>query len=451
MPRPSKRVSPETLGGRIRAARQNLKLSLAQVAGERYSTSLISQIERNRVDPSQDSLEFLAERLKLPLKDLVALSQQHRASETDEQKHRAYEEQRAQVSQLLESNQARKALERIGTISIEQLPSFIRWRFYALRGQCSFKLRKFLPAQRDFLAAIAALPGSVPTEQRLEVLTLRLSLAVATRELGQLTPAYEQLKDVLTLMDVTTPLRYVAETHWELALVISELVHDTSCDAGHCNDNDLKIQDALQHAENARTLYLSIGETLRASLLQCQVGIIEHARGNLDAARQRLHNILETWLPTLEDTPEQQYTGGYKLKERANAVSAAAAYLANVELDAKHYEEALTYVQTALAAGEKSYILRRAEAKMIYGSILETMDVHDLRAEAAFQGAVDELAPTDRIGAKIRAYELLGLHLVKKGEWERGQKEIDKAHRLSHISTTFSSDTNSDEEDSANR
>src|SRR6266699_3049567 len=54
MPRPSKRVSPDTLGGRMRAARQDLHLSLAEVAGERYSTSLISQIERNRVDPSQE-------------------------------------------------------------------------------------------------------------------------------------------------------------------------------------------------------------------------------------------------------------------------------------------------------------------------------------------------------------------------------------------------------------
>ena len=49
MPRPPKHVPPETLGGRIRAARESLNLSLAKVAAERYSTSLISQIERNRV------------------------------------------------------------------------------------------------------------------------------------------------------------------------------------------------------------------------------------------------------------------------------------------------------------------------------------------------------------------------------------------------------------------
>jgi hypothetical protein len=40
MPRPSKRVSPDTLGGRIRTARQDLHLALAEVVGDRYSTSL---------------------------------------------------------------------------------------------------------------------------------------------------------------------------------------------------------------------------------------------------------------------------------------------------------------------------------------------------------------------------------------------------------------------------
>ena len=65
MPRPSKPVSPNTLGGRIRAARKNLQLSLAEVADGHYSTSFLSQIERNLLDPSSESLKFLADRLFL--------------------------------------------------------------------------------------------------------------------------------------------------------------------------------------------------------------------------------------------------------------------------------------------------------------------------------------------------------------------------------------------------
>src|SRR6266516_7492744 len=99
MPRPSKRVSPSTLGGVIRAARQNQHLSLAQVAGEKYSTSLISQIERNRIEPSVESLHYLADRLNLPLDELMALAQEYR--ETEESEFKSFDKKRAQASQLL--------------------------------------------------------------------------------------------------------------------------------------------------------------------------------------------------------------------------------------------------------------------------------------------------------------------------------------------------------------
>ena len=118
MPRPSKRVSPDTLGGRIRAARQEMRLSLAEVAAERYSTSLISQIERNRVDPSQESLHYLAERLQLPIEDLTALAQQHRESEVEASRYKLNDERRLQAQQLLVSNRPREALKSLEEVDL---------------------------------------------------------------------------------------------------------------------------------------------------------------------------------------------------------------------------------------------------------------------------------------------------------------------------------------------
>ena len=141
MPRPSKRVSPDTLGGRIRVARQNLHLSLAEVAGDRYSTSLISQIERNRVDPSQESLNYLAERLKLPLEDLTILARQHRESEFEAQRYKEYDEIRLHAQQTLDGNHPREALGELVSFELRRLPSPLRWRIAALRGQCYFSLR----------------------------------------------------------------------------------------------------------------------------------------------------------------------------------------------------------------------------------------------------------------------------------------------------------------------
>src|SRR6266487_2281213 len=110
MPRPPKHVSPDTLGGRIRAARERLQLSLADVAEGHYSTSLISQIERNRADPSHESLRFLAKRLALPLEDLETLAQQHRALEIEPRDYKTYEELRVEATQLLNNKEFCAAL-----------------------------------------------------------------------------------------------------------------------------------------------------------------------------------------------------------------------------------------------------------------------------------------------------------------------------------------------------
>src|SRR5258708_1089618 len=162
MPRPSKQVPPNTLGGRIRAARQNLGLSLADVAGERYSTSLISQIERNRAHPPPASLEYLANRLRIPLEELTMLEQRHRESETESTKYKNFEDQRRVAAQLLASNSPRHALDELMHLTIPQIPAYLRWRIIALRGECYFSLRKFLPAQNDFHSAVVFLPDEIP-------------------------------------------------------------------------------------------------------------------------------------------------------------------------------------------------------------------------------------------------------------------------------------------------
>ncbi len=442
MPRPSKRVSPETLGGRIRAARQHLHLSLAQVAGERYSTSLISQIERNRVDPSQDSLRYLADRLTLPIEDLTAFVQQQRDAETDGSTYQVYEEQRRQAQELLTTNQPREALRLLEPLTRAQIPSSLRWRLVALRGQCSVRLRQFLPALRDLLTAVAEKPEVVPSDQSLEVLLLHLSLAAASRELGHLDEALAQYQVALRMMHAGTSLCYIAEAHWGMAFAAFELARRAADASGSAQVQGLLVQTALRHAENARTLYEAIGDELRAASLSCEMGLIEQAAGNLEQARTRLTAVLEQWQPRLTEPLETTVAGQRRRQEHANVVSAAACYLAGVELETGNYEEALASVRLAEEVGEHSYILRRAEAAMMQGRILEALSHpagDGTAAEAAFRRAVAELEPTDRLAAKIRAYDVLGRHLLKKGKTTEGERELDRARRLSHVVPTVGS------------
>ena len=455
MPRPSKRVSPNTLGGMIRSARQNLHLSLAEVAGEKYSTSLISQIERNRIDPSTESLQYLAERLKLPLDDLTLLAQQSRDTGAEESKIKSIDEKRAQAAQLLADNRPRRALEQLQDLNMSSIPPFFRWRMVALRGQCYFALRQFQLAQGDFLSAVAVLPAPVPQDHHLEATSLRLHLAAATRELGQLEAAYTHYQDALAIMTVSTPVRFVAEAHWGMALVIFELANNSSSHGNNGADQSGEVriqqQTALKHAENARILYGAIDETLRAALLDCQIALIEQSLEDLGAARERLQQVLDTWAPTLDEAslpsshPLNSKIHQYSLKDRANLVSAAACYLASVEHADGRCEQALVYVQQALDAGKMSYTLRRAEAYMMKGRILADIDVHDPQAEEAFLAAIKELEPTDRIAAKIRVHYTLGRHLLKQGRSEEGDQELDEARRLAKFATPFSATTSAED------
>src|ERR1700686_4648925 len=301
MPRPLKIVSPDTLGGRIRAARQALGLSLSEVAGNSYSTSLISQIERNKIEPSAESLKYLAEQLRLPLDELRHLAQQHRESEAESNQYLKVEEERSFAAQLLESHHALRALERLQHIVTAQLPTNLRWRIIALRGQSYFNMREFRAAQQEFLSAYAVLPEYTSPEQHLEALLLRLHLAAASRELGQYENAYSQFQDARAKMNMTTPLRYIAEAHWGSSLVLYEQAYKLWNDAENGNRQDQQAKEAfaslmqrsLDYAENARALYNSIDELSRSALMSCQIALIEQAMENLDAARIRLKQVLD--------------------------------------------------------------------------------------------------------------------------------------------------------------
>lgn len=440
MPRPLKHVPPDTLGGRIRAARAQLRLSLAHVAANRYSTSLISQIERNRVEPSYESLQFLADQLQLPFDELLELSQQHKESEAEGRRYKVYDDLREESTRLLADKHVTKALTPLLTLHMAHMPSSLRWRLAALRGHCYFTQRQFLNAQKDFLYAVTEKPEHVTAEQRLEAMTLHLHLAATHRELQQLEAASEHYTIALGMMDKSTAILHAAEAQWGLSLVDVERANQISNeqDSQQIGDKETQLLSAIEHATIACNLYRAISDSLNVALLTCQIGLIEQARGKLDDARQHLRKVLDEWLPTLEDHPKKP-ADSRRVKEQANIVSAVACSLAGIELDTGNFEHALNYVYVARHAGKTSYIIRRAEAEMMLGRILEKQKANDLQAEEAFREAICILEPTDRLAARIQAHELLGRHLLRNGNATASDAEFDKVNKLAGLVTFFSS------------
>ena len=430
MPRPSKHISPDTLGGRIRAAREEQHLSLAEVAGDQYSTSLISQIERNRVDPSHESLRFLAERLKLPLEELEMLAKQHREAEVEARQYKSYEELRVEASQLLKSREIQKALCLLQELHFSQIPPMQRWRLAALRGQCYFELRQFLKAQQDFVYALQELPKqeSMPTDQKYELMLLHLHLAAAYREL-EINDAFEHYQITLKMMNQDTPFGYVAEAHWGMALIAFTQGYKTRKDDPL---REKQLRTALEHAENARFLYRSIGEPLRAAAVTVQIAQIEKELDNQQSPtiRKYLQEILDTWQHVLQEPEAIDSEDQRHQKEQLNIVSVAACSLAGMALEAGNIDEALTYVKCALQAAERSYKVRQADAHIMHGRILEAINLHDPAAEEEFRLATKVLADTDRIASRSSAHSRLARHLFKKGKAEEGEKELEIAHTL---------------------
>src|SRR5579884_1320642 len=362
MPRPSKHVSPDTLGGRIRAAREHLQLSLADVAGDHYSTSLISQIERNRVEPSEESLRYLATRLHLSFEDLEILAHQNRATTLESHQYKSYEELRLQAFQLLARKDTAKTIDLLKDLHLPQIPAPQRWRLAAIRGQCYFEQRKFLKAQQDFMYAVSEQPNfaSLPPDQGHELMLLHLHLAGTYRELRQLDDALDQYKITLEMINRDTPFGYVAEVHWGMALIAFAQANSLQNDhIDICKET--KLRTALEHAENARFLYRAIGEQLRAASVTCQIAQIEQALGDITKVRAYLKEVLASWSFTLNEPPAVTIHDKRRQQEEANVVSAAACSLAGIELDAGNYEAACNYADLALAAGKRSYKLRRAD------------------------------------------------------------------------------------------
>jgi tetratricopeptide (TPR) repeat protein len=444
MPRPSKHVSPDTLGGRIRAAREQLQLSLAEVASDRYSTSLISQIERNKVEPSEESLRFLAERLQLCFEDLNRLAQWQREVAAENCQDEFYEHLRAEASRLLACKNACQAIKLLKDVHFSQVPPALRWRLAALRGEAYFARRKFLQAQQDFMYATSEQPAlnSLPADQELELLLLHLHFAGTLGELQQLDAAQEHYNIALQMVNAQTPSGYVAEAHWGMALIaytqaqkVQQPGHTMGC-PHNCRDQKLRM--ALEHAENARLLYRSIGQQLRVASVTCQIAQIERELGAVEKVRSYLQEVLASWSYMLNEppaiTPEQQRNQ----QEGASVVSNAARSLALIELEAGNYDAALTYAKQALEASKHSYKRRRADAYIVLGRILEAIHPTNPAAEEAFRHATQELADTDRIAARIDAHLRLGRHLVKIGKTAEGEQELEQAHLLSELASASS-------------
>ena len=277
----------------------------------------------------------------------------------------------------------------------------------------------------------------LPTEQKQELILLHLHLAATFRELRQFHDAQDHYQETLRLIDQNTPFGHVAEIHWGISLVIfaqshNGIHHNNPQREPHLEAcREAKLYKALEHAEYAHYLYRAINEHLRAASVACHIALIEQALGNINKVRTCLQEVLVAWSSSLQEPLASSPAEKSYQREAANVVSAAACSLAGLELEAQQYEAARSYVELALEAAKRSYRLRRADAYLMQGRILEIINPNDPAVEEAFRNATHVLEDTHRIAARISAHVRLGHHLLKIGKIAESEQELEQARLLS--------------------
>src|SRR5579871_1674682 len=111
-------ASLATLGERLRAARYTARLTQEGLAGERFSKSYISAVERSKMTPSIPALRLLADRLGVTLAYLLG-EEQLTLESSDEQTQPAGQNEFArrlnEAQHWLRREDAGAALERLGS------------------------------------------------------------------------------------------------------------------------------------------------------------------------------------------------------------------------------------------------------------------------------------------------------------------------------------------------
>jgi tetratricopeptide (TPR) repeat protein len=316
--------SSQSVGARIRAARQTKRYTQSKLAGTDFSVSYISAIERNQIQPSLRALEIIARRLDLSSVELL-----HAASAQVDEKPPLQEQltgDALQVYHLLDAHllilqgQTSQAITYLERLAGQSMEAYLQVQMYYLLGQAHLsqsrlqksetalqKAEKLAAKQNDTpaLIQISNLLGIVFTamnqyEQALQSHRHALELLQQAEpydpfllceiynamgmnylHLNDIDAAITMLNQALAIAEKLTDSDYVASAYWTMSMAYAEaeqyyfaMLYGLKCQYLYKHQ-----VDPTTHAE----LYLQLGRAM-----------------NLEK-RDDLHNELEAALTRYND------------------------------------------------------------------------------------------------------------------------------------------------------
>ena len=377
-PRPGSR-----LGDRLRQLRVAAGLTQSEVAGERFSKEYVSQIERGKTRPTQETIDWLAARLNVDpgylangvssdergrveaaLARADALTEAYRPQEALAEYERIARVVRTTASLELEvralvgegwarqlAGDARGGLDLLTRArSLVEGPSFgdlERADVLFRLGVCRYKLQSIATALGLFTEALALAERSeLPSDHlRSEILGWRSRCYRRQRDFEA---AREDVERALELSHGIDDRRSMANTYFQASLVAERLGH---------------LVQARAYAERAKALYEQLDDEVQVGRLLNNLGGLNHLLGRSDQAVENLKTAFAFALEHDTDTD----------------AATAAASLARVQLDRGEHAESERLAREALKLlGDRAdYVYEIAGCQLTLGRALMEQDQMD--------------------------------------------------------------------------
>ncbi|HLW02215.1 MAG TPA: tetratricopeptide repeat protein [Ktedonobacterales bacterium] len=368
-----------TIAERVRSARIAANKTQQQLAGDTYSKSYISAVERGKMTPSVQALGVLAERLGLPMSyflgeseiDLSALAETSASlRSTPERERMAREESLAlllsEAEGLLRQREPARALERLGTQeTVEELSGSQRPRWYLLAGWARLQSQHYNDANtllEKGLTLAEHQRNQAPPSQKggLGELAerMRCFLGMSHYEQGQPELALEHHRRCLAAINdglVTDP---------ELTLRIYMAL-------GHDYLLLNRYQEAMAFYEHAIKQATDAESLASEGLIYWQLGLAYKDNGDLSRAKANLHKAILA----------------FELQENIRLAAQLRSLFGQVLVHLERYDEAEANLQQSLGTAQRTGdVSTRGSTLANFAAMHTARGEHDKAVEVAREG-----------------------------------------------------------------
>jgi tetratricopeptide (TPR) repeat protein len=419
--RPVTRAGRSGVGERLRALRVAAGLTQTQLAGARFSKEYVSQIERGKTRPTDETIAWLAEqlgvdaqylgqgvasdvrhRIEAQLERAEALSEAHRDQEAVD----AFREARASVAglgspelelralagegwALQELGDAREAIEVLQTArEVTELPIFAdvdRADVLFRLGCCRYRISSIPTAIALFDEALELADRSgLPCDLlRARILAWR---SRCRRRQADYEAAREDVERAIELARGMDDPRVVAGAYFQASWVAEKTGHWVL---------------ARQYAQQAKAIYQELNDTRNTGRLMLNLGGLQLLLGHPEQAIDHLTSSFALAVEAGSQPDAAQALG---------SLAAVHEHLGDHEAADEHARKAL-----ALLEGREDFLDEVGQSNLVLGRSLLERDRLD-EAEQCFRAADRAFEQMESIGHRTGAWVALGDLAERRGD-----------------------------------